>query len=99
MAPVCENRAKQCINSNHKINLPSLQHALINRNYAKLWYGQAVSALGDSVFGTTLVLWVSQVLASGRSWAPAAVGGILVAAGAADRKSTRLNSSHVEISY
>ncbi len=83
MAPVCENRAKQCINSNHKINLPSLQHALINRNYAKLWYGQAVSALGDSVFGTTLVLWVSQVLASGRSWAPAAVGGILVAAGAA----------------
>src|SRR6266567_2878430 len=83
MAPACENRAKQCINSNHKINLPSLQRALINRNYAKLWYGQAVSALGDSVFGTTLVLWVSQVLASGRSWAPAAVGGILVAAGAA----------------
>jgi MFS family permease len=83
MAPVCENRAKQCINSNHKINLPSLQHALINRDYAKLWYGQAVSALGDSVFGTTLVLWVSQVLASGRSWAPAAVGGILIAAGAA----------------
>jgi MFS family permease len=83
MAPVCDNRAKRCINSNHKVNLPSLQHALINRNYAKLWYGQAVSAVGDSVFGTTLVLWVSQVLAGGRSWAPAAVSGILVAAGAA----------------
>ncbi|HEX2821787.1 MAG TPA: MFS transporter [Streptosporangiaceae bacterium] len=42
-----------------------------------------MSAVGDCVFGTTLVLWVSQVLASGRSWAPAAVSGILVAVGAA----------------
>ena len=83
MAPVCENRAKHYINNNHKVNLPSLQRTLINRNYAKLWSGQAVSAVGDSVFGTTLVLWVSQVLASGRSWAPAAVSGILVAAAAA----------------
>ena len=83
MAPLRENRAKHYINKNHKVNLPSLQRTLINRNYAKLWCGQAVSAVGDSVFGTTLVLWVSQVLAGGRSWAPAAVGGILVAAGAA----------------
>src|ERR1035438_4579137 len=83
MAPVYESSAKHCINTNHKVNLPSLQHALINRNYAKLWYGQAASAVGDSVFGTTLVLWVSQVLASGRAWAPTAVSGILVAAGAA----------------
>ena len=83
MAPVCENHAKRCINNNRKVNLPSLQRTLINRNYARLWYGQAVSAVGDSVFGTTLVLWVSQVLANGRSWAPAAVGGILVAATAA----------------
>ena len=56
---------------------------LVNRNYAKLWYGQAVSAIGDTVFATTLVLWVSQVLAHGLPWAPAAVSGILVAAGAA----------------
>jgi hypothetical protein len=83
MAPLRENRAKHCINKIHKVNLPSPQRALINRNYAKLWYGQAASAVGDSVFGTTLVLWVSQVLGSGRSWAPAAVGGTLVAAGAA----------------
>jgi MFS family permease len=83
MAPVLESSAKHWINNNHKISLPSLQHALINRNYAKLWYGQAVSAVGDTVFGTTLVLWVSQVLANGRSWAPAAVSGILVAAVAA----------------
>jgi MFS family permease len=83
MAPICESRAKHCINNDHKMNLPSLQRTLINRDYAKLWYGQAVSAVGDSVFATTLVLWVSQVLASGRSWAPAAVSGILVAAAAA----------------
>ena len=83
MAPVCENRAKRWINNNHLMNGPSLQRALINRNYAKLWYGQAVSAVGDTVFGTTLVLWVSQVLANGRSWAPAAVSGLLVAACAA----------------
>jgi len=63
--------------------LPSLERTLVNRNYAKLWYGQAVSAIGDTVFGTTLVLWVSQILARGLSWAPAAVSGILVAAGAA----------------
>jgi MFS family permease len=63
--------------------LPPLQRALVNRNYARLWYGQAVSAIGDTVFGTTLVLWVSQVLARGVSWAPAAVSGILLAAGAA----------------
>ena len=63
--------------------MPSLRRRLINRDYARLWYGQAVSAVGDSVFATTLVLWVSQVLAGGRSWAPAAVSGILVAAAAA----------------
>jgi MFS family permease len=80
MAPICEDRATHCINNKHTINLSSLQRTLINRNYAKLWYGQAVSAVGDTVFGTTLVLWVSQDLAGGRSWAPAAVSGILVAA-------------------
>jgi MFS family permease len=83
MTAVCENRAERFINNNHKMVLPSLQRALANRNYAKLWSGQAVSAIGDTVFGTTLVLWVSQVLARGSSWAPAAVSGILVAAGAA----------------
>jgi MFS family permease len=83
MAPVCERRPAHSINNKRTINLPSLQRTLINRNYARLWYGQAVSAVGDTVFGTTLVLWVSQDLAGGRSWAPAAVSGILVAATAA----------------
>jgi len=56
---------------------------LINRDYARLWRGQAASAVGDAMAGTTLVLWVSQVIAAGRPWAPVAVSGILVAAAAA----------------
>jgi MFS family permease len=56
---------------------------LINRNFARLWYGQAVSTVGDFVFETTLVLWVAAVLARGRPWAPAAVSGILFAFGIA----------------
>jgi len=84
MVSLQEKRAPRYIdNNNHKTRMPSLRRPLINRNYTRLWYGQAVSSVGDSVFATTLVLWVSQVLASGRSWAPAAVSGILVAATAA----------------
>ena len=83
MTAICENRAGGCTDSSRKIYFPSLQRTLANRNYAKLWYGQAASTIGDAVFGTTLVLWVSQVLARGAPWAPAAVSGILVAAGIA----------------
>src|SRR6185312_16030858 len=83
MAPGCIKHTEHHNNNNHMVNVPSLRRALVNRNYAKLWYGQAVSAVGDTVFGTTLVLWVSQVLVRGSAWAPAAVSGILVAAGAA----------------
>jgi MFS family permease len=61
----------------------SVRTALINRDYARLWYGQAVSALGDMVFSTTLVLWVGTVLAKGEPWAPAAVSAVLLAEGAA----------------
>ncbi|GGS44146.1 MFS transporter [Actinokineospora fastidiosa] len=56
---------------------------LINRTYSRLWFGQATSTLGDFVFSTTLVLWVATDLAEGRSWAPAAVGGIQLSVGAA----------------
>jgi MFS family permease len=56
---------------------------LINRDFARLWYGQAVSSVGDFVFNTTLVLWIATVLGKGRPWAPAAVSGILLSAGAA----------------
>ncbi|MFF4582437.1 MFS transporter [Streptomyces sp. NPDC001389] len=56
---------------------------LINRDYTRLWFGQAVSSVGDAVFGTTLVLWVATVLAKGRSWAPLAVSGIVLASSVA----------------
>lgn len=56
---------------------------LINRDYARLWYGQAISSVGDYVFSTTLVLWVADVLTRGKPWGPAAVSGVLLAVGAA----------------
>ncbi len=52
---------------------------LINRDFALLWGGQAVSNLGDWVFNTTLLLWIATGLARGQSWAPLAVGGVLAA--------------------
>ncbi|MEU4078986.1 MFS transporter [Streptomyces venezuelae] len=56
---------------------------LINRDYTRLWFGQAVSSVGDAVFSTTLVLWVATVLAKDESWAPMAVSGVLMASSAA----------------
>lgn len=60
-----------------------LREALINRNYARLWYGQAISTVGDYAFDTTLVLWVATVLGKGKVWAPFAVSGVVLAVGAA----------------
>jgi MFS family permease len=54
--------------------------ALINRNFALLWSGQAVSSVGDTVFEIALVLWIGSFLAQGQSWAPIAVGGVILAA-------------------
>jgi MFS family permease len=56
---------------------------LINRDFARLWYGQSVSTVGDYVFDTTLVLWVATVLSRGQRWAPVAVSGIMLCVGAA----------------
>jgi MFS family permease len=56
---------------------------LINRDYARLWYGQAISTLGDYAFNTTLVLWMAIDLGAGKPWAPEAVSGVMLAAGAA----------------
>jgi MFS family permease len=53
---------------------------LINRNFALLWGGQIVSAFGDYFFDTTLTLWIVTQLAYRQSWAPLAVGGVLLAA-------------------
>lgn len=60
-----------------------VQRLLINRTFARLWAGQAVSTVGNFVFNTTLVLWVATVLAGGQAWAPAAVSGIMLSVGAA----------------
>jgi MFS family permease len=62
-----------------------LRKTLINRNYARLWYGQAVSSIGNYVFETTLALWVATVLAKKpdntyATWAPAATSGVFMAA-------------------
>ena len=57
-----------------------LRERLINRDFARLWYGQAISSVGDYVFDTTLTLWVAIKLGAGKSWAPAAVSGLLLAA-------------------
>ena len=53
---------------------------LINRNFALLFGGSTISAIGDFVFNTTLVLWIAVELAPGQTWAPLAVSGVLVAA-------------------
>jgi MFS family permease len=51
----------------------------ISRNFALLWGGQAVSVIGDYVFQTVLILWITTVEARGQSWAPLAVSGVLLA--------------------
>ena len=61
-----------------------LQHlaraAFINPNFAWLWWGQAISGVGDYAWDTALVLWVASFLAAGQSWAPLAVSGLVLAA-------------------
>lgn len=51
-----------------------------NANWRRLWLAQAVSLTGDSVFDITVMLWVAAVLARGKSWAPTAASGVLIAA-------------------
>jgi MFS family permease len=53
---------------------------LINRDFALLWSGQAISILGDLVFTTTITIWVGLVLARGQNWGALAVSGTLIAA-------------------
>jgi MFS family permease len=54
--------------------------AFINRNFALLWWGQAISSVGDYAWDTALVLWIANVRARNQSWAPLAVAGVIVAA-------------------
>ncbi|HET7660841.1 MAG TPA: MFS transporter [Oryzihumus sp.] len=56
---------------------------LVNRDFARLWYGQAISTVGDFVFDTTLTIWVATQLFARSHWAPAAVSGLMLCALAA----------------
>ena len=56
-------------------NKPGL---LINRNFALLWAGQSISAIGDALLDFTLALWIAFDLGRGQSWAPLAVSGVMV---------------------
>lgn len=51
----------------------------INRNFALLWFGQAVSDLGDMIYLVTLSLWIAAIIAKDQPWAPAAVSGVMLA--------------------
>jgi MFS family permease len=51
----------------------------ISRNYALLWCGQAISLLGDTIFATTIVLWIATRIGEGFTWAPLAVGAAFLA--------------------
>ncbi len=50
----------------------------INRNYGFLFTGQFISLIGDQIFDLTLILWITSILAKGQTWAPLAIGGLLV---------------------
>src|SRR5579864_4275339 len=56
------------------------QAAFINPNFAWLWWGQAISSVGDYAWDTALVLWVAFFLVAGQSWAPLAISGLVLAA-------------------
>src|SRR6266581_2660925 len=51
---------------------------LVNRDFARLWYGQAISSVGDFVFDTTLVIWITYDLLPKSRWAPAAVSALML---------------------
>jgi MFS family permease len=51
---------------------------LINQNFRRLLVGESLSALGNFLFDTTVVLWIGTELLRGRSYAPTAVSGVLV---------------------
>src|SRR3712207_8674103 len=68
---------------------------------AGMWFRDGVVTTQTLLFAATALL-LAAVVATGRHWTPllgALMGGLLIAATGPDRKSTRLNSSHANISY
>jgi hypothetical protein len=60
--------------------LPKKLGLLINRNFALLWVGQAISFTGDDLFYTTLVLWIATQVTQNQAWTPLAVSGVMLTA-------------------
>src|SRR5260370_11352142 len=56
------------------------QAAFINPNFAWLWWGQAISSVGDYAWDTALVLCAASFLVARQSWAPLAISGLVLAA-------------------
>jgi MFS family permease len=54
--------------------------AFINRNFTLLWWGQAISSVGDYAWDTALILWIATFVVQNQSWAPLAVSGAILAA-------------------
>jgi MFS family permease len=50
-----------------------------NRDWWWLWFGQAISVLGDEVFVVTLTLWIATVVLPGEQSAPLAVTAVVMA--------------------
>lgn len=50
-----------------------------NRDWWWLWFGQAISVLGDEVFAVTLTLWIATVVLAGEQSAPLAVTAVVMA--------------------
>lgn len=57
---------------------PRRSLVVINPAFTRLLAGQGLSVLGNVLFDTTIVLWIATVLLPGRSYAPAAVSGVLI---------------------
>lgn len=50
----------------------------INRKFAYLWSGLFVSSIGDAVFDTTIILWITASIARQQTWAALAVSGVFL---------------------
>ncbi len=53
-----------------------VERLLVNRNFALLWVGDVISALGDYSFGITLTLWIYLYLAKNQPWVLLAIAGL-----------------------
>lgn len=61
--------------------LQRLMHAtFINYDFVRLWWGQAISSVGDYAWDAALILWIASQLTASHSWSPLAVSGVVLSA-------------------